>query len=88
MTPTSAELAELLANANPEDESISHAKFGDATHQLKALAPALAAEVVRLREALKHITTMQDDEQAWWARDVANTALAAPQLGTEGQSDE
>lgn len=43
------------------------------------LASEAADEVERLRLALKQIATMQDGEQAWWARDIASAAI------TEGE---
>lgn len=36
---------------------------------------AMAEENKRLREALEMITTVQDGEQSWYARDIARRAL-------------
>lgn len=55
--------------------------------QLIALAPALAAEVLRLREALKDIATSADDDDGWTSDGHERCTEAASAALTGGQSN-
>ncbi|GEM_PF-3886606 len=47
----------------------------DAAYEAGDAILAMAEENKRLREALEMITTVQDGEQSWYARDIARRAL-------------
>ncbi len=60
----------------------------DARTEAQEADAHLIAAAPELLEALRLIATMQDGEQAWWARDIANAAIAKATLRatTSGES--